>query len=244
MSEWIFPDWPAPAGVAAAITTRRGGFSAAPFDTFNLGDHVGDDPENVSRNRTLLRHRLDLDLEPFWLHQVHGCTVADCGSDDAPLEADASVSTTPGLACAVLTADCLPILLCNRSASRVAAVHAGWRGLAAGVVEAALDRFGEPGGEIIAWLGPAIGPQAFEVGAEVRERFMALDSGHREAFTPGRPGHWMADIYALARRILAGRRLGFVGGGDYCTVSDADRFFSYRRDGVTGRMASLVWLVR
>ena len=242
MGDWIVPDWPAPAGVKAVVTTRSGGFSSAPFDTFNLGDHVGDDPENVSRNRALLRDRLNLDLEPFWLRQVHGCGVAGCRPGGGAVDADASVSTVPGLACAVLTADCLPILLCNRSASRVAAVHAGWRGLASGVIEAALDRFGEPGEEVLAWLGPAIGPQAFEVGGEVRERFIALDPAHRDAFAPGRPGHWMADIYALARRILAARRLGFVGGGDYCTVSDADRFFSYRRDGLTGRMASLVWL--
>jgi YfiH family protein len=204
---------------------------------------VGDDPEKVLRNRSLLRAHLGLDREPFWLRQVHGCTVAGCGSGDQSVEADASVSTNPGHPCAVLTADCLPVLFCNQRANRVAAIHAGWRGLAAGVIEAALDRFDDDGDEILAWLGPAIGPQQFEVGDEVREQFIALDPDHAKSFTAGRSGHWMADIYGLARRRLELREVGFVGGGDYCTVSEADRFFSYRRDGgVTGRMASLIWL--
>ncbi len=242
MVDWIEPDWPAAGQVRAVITTRGGGHSAPPFDTLNLADHVGDDPARVARNRALLREALGLRREPFWLRQVHGCAVAGFQSGAGCVEADASVSQVPGQPCAVLTADCLPLLLCNRAGSRVAAVHAGWRGLVAGIIPAALDRFEEPGEQLLAWLGPAIGPQAFEVGSEVRDRFLALDPRHAAAFRPGRGGRWWADIYDLARRVLADRGLGFVGGGDYCTVGDQDRFFSYRRDGVTGRMASLIWI--
>ncbi|HEC17667.1 MAG TPA: peptidoglycan editing factor PgeF [Sedimenticola sp.] len=239
---WIEPDWPAPSRVRALTTTRQGGFSAPPFDGLNLAGHLGDDPGAVRRNRRLLRESLALPAEPLWLHQVHGAGVVTAGSCPEGWEADAVFTRTPGRVCAVLTADCLPLLLCNRGGDQVAAVHAGWRGLAAGVIEAALERFSAPGRDIMAWLGPAIGPGAFEVGDEVRELFLRQDAAAAEAFSPAGAGRWLADIYRLARRRLAARGLGFVYGGDCCTVSDPERFFSYRRDGRTGRMASLIWI--
>ncbi|MET0101969.1 MAG: peptidoglycan editing factor PgeF [Sedimenticola sp.] len=242
MNDWIYPDWPAPAGVRAVITTRQGGVSRAPYESMNLGDHVGDDPVAVRRNRELLAESLELPSAPLWLNQVHGCTVASCGTDPEGVAADAVVASQRGQVCAVLTADCLPLLLCNRQGDRVAAVHAGWRGLAAGVIEAAVARFDQPGEELLAWLGPAIGPGAFEVGPEVREAFVSFDQFAGEAFSEGVEGRWMADIYRLARRRLEVLRVGYVGGGGYCTVSEQGRFFSYRRDGVTGRMASLIWI--
>lgn len=237
---WLEPDWPAPPGVRAVSTTRRGGVSTGAYADWNLGDHVGDDPRAVARNRTLLRERLALPAEPRWLRQVHGCAVAE-GRGGA-CEADAAVAQVPGEVCAVLTADCLPILLCDRAGTRVGAVHAGWRGLAAGVIEAAVRCLDVPPGELLCWLGPAIGPDAFEVGPEVRERFLAeLGPGAAEAFRPS-AGRWLADLYTLARRRLAGVGVTRVWGGGLCTYADAGRFFSYRRDGVTGRMATLVWI--
>lgn len=244
MPDVVLPDWPAPTGVRALTTTRRGGCSSGPYASLNLGDHVGDDPAHVAENRALLRQQLQLPEEPLWLTQVHGCTVAACGADGAlpGTTADATFSNRSGKVCAVMTADCLPLLLCNRSGTEVAAIHAGWRGLAAGVIEAAIDRFSEPGEQLLAWLGPAIGPEQFEVGDEVREQFLTIDRQNRAAFYAGRPGHWLADIYQLARNRLEQRGVSFIAGGDYCTVSDSERFFSYRRDGVTGRMASLIWI--
>ncbi|MEJ1376977.1 MAG: peptidoglycan editing factor PgeF [Candidatus Sedimenticola sp. (ex Thyasira tokunagai)] len=243
VAEVIVPDWPAPTRVRALTTTRRGGCSRAPYESLNLGTHVGDNPERVANNRALLRQQQGLPADPLWLEQVHGCAVAECSSNerDLPIIADAAFSDRPDKVCAVMTADCLPLLLCNRSGTKVAAVHAGWRGLAAGVIEAAVNRFDEPGESILAWLGPAIGPECFEVGGEVRERFLSIDQQNEAAFQKGAPGHWQADIYKLARIRLGNRGIGFIAGGDYCTVSDSDRFFSYRRDGVTGRMASLIW---
>ncbi len=238
--EWVRPDWPAPARVRAVTTTRKGGFSLLPYQGLNLAQHVGDDPGAVQRNREHVRAALRLPREPAWLRQVHGCGVAPAGVPDCT--ADAVVARVPGQVCAVLTADCLPLLLCDRQGTRVAAVHAGWRGLAAGVIEAALERLGGEPRDLLAWLGPAIGPNAFEVGGEVRETFLARDAGAATAFVPTRPGHWLADLYALARRRLQRQGLGFVGGGNYCTVRDHERFFSYRRDGETGRMASLIWI--
>ncbi len=236
------PQWPAPAGVRAYVTTRKGGHSGGAFAGFNLGDHVGDEPQAVARNRALLRETLELPAEPAWLQQVHGCAVARPGIGEAVPCADAAFSDVPGDVCAVLTADCLPLLMCDRAGTRVAAVHAGWRGLAAGVVEAALDAMDRPGEEILCWLGPAIGPDAFEVGDEVRREFRASDPGSVEAFAPGADGRWTADLYRLARRRLAARGVAYVGGGDYCTYRQPDLFYSYRRDGVTGRMASLIWI--
>jgi YfiH family protein len=206
---------------------------------------VGDDPAAVAQNRRLLRERLDLPAEPHWLRQVHGCEVAapGAGARDLGCEADAAVALGPGVVCAVLTADCLPVLLCDRGGTRVAAVHAGWRGLAEGVIEAAVTRLDTPPDRLIAWLGPAIGRDAFEVGGEVRERFLAT-SGPRaaDAFRAAPGGKWLADLYLLAGLRLAAAGVKDAFGGGLCTFSDPARFFSYRRDGVTGRMASLIWL--
>ncbi len=242
MDDWIVPDWPAPASVRAAMTTRKGGHSASPFHSLNLAEHVDDDPATVARNRVVLSERLELSSEPRWLQQVHGCDVAEVGDGNCGNSADAATTAIPGQVCVVMTADCLPLLLCNRTGTRVAAVHAGWRGLVDGVIEAALARFSEPGNELLAWMGPAIGPERFEVGDEVRARFIAVNPADEAAFTARGTGKWLADIYALARTRLHGANCGYIGGGDYCTVSDSERFFSYRRDGITGRMASLIWI--
>jgi len=242
MPDWIIPQWPVPPSVRALSTTRAGGVSEGRWRSLNLGDHVQDDPAAVSENRRLLMREAGLPSEPFWLRQVHGCAVAETPADEAACEADASWSDRPGRVCAVMTADCLPVLFTNRSGTRVAAAHAGWRGLAAGVLEQVVDRFGEAPGELVAWLGPAIGPEAFEVGDEVREAFVSLHADSGRAFTLSRPGHWLADIYALARTHLRAAGVTQVHGGDFCTFSDSERFFSYRRDGVTGRMATLIWL--
>lgn len=238
--QFIKPDWPAPAGVHALVTTRTGGASLPPFDSLNLGDHVGDDPAAVALNRQRLRAFLP--AEPCWLKQVHGTAVAQADGLRDAIEADASVAFAPGTVCAVLTADCLPVLFCDRQGSRVAAAHAGWRGLAAGVLEASVAALQCESADIMAWLGPAIGPQAFEVGEEVREAFVHDLPATASAFVPGPPGKWFADIYELARLRLARAGVGSVHGGGLCTYADAARFYSYRRDRTTGRMAALVWL--
>jgi YfiH family protein len=181
-------------------------------------------------------------MMPIALQQVHGCTVLETGNDVSGNCADASTTTVSGEVCVVMTADCLPLLLCNRSGTQVAAVHAGWRGLADGVIEAAMAKFSEPGEELLAWLGPAIGPDEFEVGGEVRERFLAKNPSDEKAFIAKGSDKWLADIYALARTRLASANCGYVGGGDYCTVTESERFFSYRREGITGRMAALIWI--
>ncbi|MFJ4197043.1 peptidoglycan editing factor PgeF [Pseudomonas sp. NPDC089534] len=236
---WLTPDWPAPASVKACVTTREGGVSEAPFDTLNLGDHVDDRPQDVAENRRRLTDRFS--IRPAWLQQVHGIAVAH--ADPAVVAtADASWTATPGIACAAMTADCLPALFCDRAGTRVAAAHAGWRGLAAGVLEATLDTLGTAPEEVLVWLGPAIGPQAFEVGPEVREVFVDQLPAAAAAFVPSQnAGKFMADIYLLARLRLAERGVTAVYGGGFCTVSDP-RFFSYRRASRTGRFASLVWL--
>ena len=245
--ELIEPDWPAPASVRACTTTRLGGVSQGPFASLNLGDHVGDDPEHVARNREILCSHLGLPAEPLWLRQVHGRDVARAECPVAPIpEADAAIATTPGAVCAVMTADCLPLLLCDDQGTRVSAVHAGWRGLASGVLESAVAAMAVAPERLLVWMGPAIGPGAFEVGPEVRAAFIAEDTEAQAAFRPS-PGtaqdaRWLADLFELARLRLA--RLGVervYGGGD-CTFSQPGRFFSYRRDGTTGRLASLIWL--
>nr|WP_232470538.1 peptidoglycan editing factor PgeF [Methylococcus sp. BF19-07] len=217
---------------------RLGGVSAGVYAGLNLGLHVGDDPAAVATNRALLRRNLGLPAEPAWLRQVHGNAAVEAGREAEP-EADASYTWNVGVVCAVMTADCLPVLLCTRDGAGVAAVHAGWRGLAGGVIEQAVAALGAS--DLLAWLGPAIGPEAFEVGDEVRAAFLAQDAESDAAFRPGDNGRWLADIYRLARLRL--RRLGIrdVHGGGWCTYGDESRFFSYRRDGVTGRMATLVW---
>ncbi len=236
-------DWPAPDNVQAVTTSRIGGVSQPPWDSFNLADHVGDHPAAVQANRELLLEELALPAEPAWLKQVHGTRVVRLDEPPAePPEADASVADAPGRVCAVLTADCLPVLFCDRAGRHVAAAHAGWRGLASGVLEATVAAMGVDGNEILAWLGPAIGPQAFEVGEEVRTAFVDADADSVTAFVAQGEGRWLADIDQLARRRLARVGVTAVYGGDRCTYSEAGMFYSYRRDGVTGRMASLVWL--
>ena len=241
MSDWLIPDWPAPAGVKACVTTRAGGVSLAPFDSLNLGDHVDDSPEAVAENRRRLTDHFS--IQPAWLKQVHGIAVAHA-DPSLTATADASWTATPGIACTAMTADCLPALFCDRAGTRVAAAHAGWRGLAAGVLEATLDSLAVPPEEVLVWLGPAIGPQAFEVGPEVRETFVEQLPKAAKAFVPSaNAGKFLADIYELARLRLAARGVTAVYGGGFCTVTDP-RFFSYRRSPRTGRFASLVWLER
>ena len=239
----IIPDWPVPAGVASLVTTRSGGLSRDAFASLNLGDHVGDDPAAVAANRDIVRQHVG--GEPAWLSQVHGTRVVDAAEFVGvaiPPEADASFARRRGAACVVMTADCLPVLFCDTAGTVVAAAHAGWRGLQGGVLEATVAAMGVPAASLMAWLGPAIGPEAFEVGGEVRDAFMAGDPEAAEAFKPAANGKWLADIYHLARQHLARLGVTRVFGGGFCTVSENERFFSYRRDGKTGRMASLIWL--
>ncbi len=238
--ELIRPDWPAPERVKAVSTTRVGGVSDGPWASLNLGDHVGDVAERVAQNRRRLCAALGLSDEPGWLEQVHGTRVRVAG--DPHSCADAAVEDRPGRACVVMTADCLPVLLCDRDGTRVAAAHAGWRGLLGGVLEATVDAFGRPPARMMAWLGPAIGPRAFAVGDEVRHAFVAERAGDARRFRARRDGRWLADLYGLARDRLGALGITQVSGGDRCTYSEPDTFFSYRRDGISGRMASLIWL--
>jgi len=222
------------------MTLRTGGASTGPYASFNLGNHVGDAAGAVAKNRRRLREALRLPSEPLWLEQVHGTEVAHFEGLPRP-RADAAVATQAGQVCAVMVADCLPVLLADREGTCVAAAHAGWRGLAAGVLEATVAAMPVEPARILAWLGPAIGPDAFEVGPEVREVFLAADGGASEAFRAAAGDRWLADIYRLARRRLAAVGVQAVYGGEGCTVSDPARFYSFRRDGATGRMAALVW---
>jgi hypothetical protein len=243
--QWITPDWPAPAHVRAAATTRVGGVSVGAFASLNLGAHVGDDPAAVTENRRRVRETLELPQEPLWLQQVHGVHVhLNEAQVSAPPTADASAAFATGRVCAVLTADCLPVLFTDQAGTRVAAAHAGWRGLAGGVLARTIAALGVRPAELLAWLGPAIEQAAFEVGSEVREQFLSLDPAAAAAFAPNARGRWQADLYALARAQLARLGVGGVHGGDYACYADPERFFSYRRDGQTGRMATLIWLAR
>ena len=238
-SDWLLPDWPAPANVRACVTTRAGGVSLPPFDGLNLGDHVEDEPQAVTENRRLLVELLG--CRPAWLKQVHSPDVVAADPAQVPT-ADASWTATPGTACVVLTADCLPALFCDRAGTRVAVAHAGWRGLAGGVLENTVAALGVEPDELLVWLGPAIGPQSFEVGAEVREVFVAQHAEAERAFVPSaNAGKYLADLYSLARIRLAAIGVTAVHGGGLDTFSDP-RFFSYRRAARTGRFASLVWL--
>ncbi len=243
--DFVSPDWPASANVRALTTTRVGGLSQGSYASFNLGDHVGDDPGAVKHNRAQLREALALlSSEPLWLKQVHGVNVVNAASMPPNVVADGAWTDKPGVVLAVLTADCLPVFVCNRAGTKIALLHAGWRGLAAGVVEAGLRALATPGAELLAWLGPAIGPAAYEVGDDVRNAFVAQDAGATTAFRPSRDGRWFADLYALARRRLQAQGVNAIHGGNFCTVRERERFFSNRRDGVTGRMASLIWIAR
>ena len=249
---WLEADWPAPPGVRALTTMRRGmGVSRAPFDGFNLGLRNGDDPDAALENRRQLEAALGLPSAPRWLRQVHGTNVfllpasgekmpkADEGQEPT---ADASVTSTPGSVLAILTADCLPVVFAAKDGSEIAVAHAGWRGLVAGVLEATVAAMRTPPSRLVAWLGPAAGPGAYEIGAEVFDAFALCDPRAETAFVPTRPGHWNVDLYALAKRRLADVGVVDVHGGGLCTMSDPSRFFSHRRDQRTGRMATLAWI--
>jgi len=240
--EIIRPDWDVPRNIIACTTTRQGGYSQGAWASFNLASHVEDDPVAVSQNRSLLKSFLQLPSEPVWLEQVHGCDVVIADNVNDVPACDASFTQQPDVVCAVLTADCLPLLLCSEEGDQVAAVHAGWRGLAAGVIEQTVSSMNCPGEKILAWLGPAIGPDAFEVGAEVREIFTGFDSQASSAFKE-HGNKWLCDIYQLARQRLENLGISQISGGDYCTYHDSGRFYSYRRDGETGRMASLICIL-
>lgn len=243
---WIVPDWNTPRNVRTLITTRCGGVSQGEYTSLNLGDHVGDEADSVSANRQ--RVCTQINALPRWLEQVHGTVVIDAAvhlprADALPPRADASFVRRPGIACAVMTADCLPVLFCDDAGRVVAAAHAGWRGLLDGVLEQAVSAMGVAGDQVLAYLGPAIGPQAFEVGDEVRDAFIERDARAAGCFQALSGGKWLADLYGLARQRLAGKGVFKVHGGEFCTFNEPDRFFSYRRDGKTGRMASMIWLV-
>lgn len=240
--EWLVPDWPAPPHVHAFATTRAGGVSSGEYGSMNLGLSSGDDAARVAANRERLRAALPGD--PTWLVQVHGRDVADLDrwtGPDRP-RADAALTRERGRVAGVLTADCLPVAFCDRAGTCVAVAHAGWRGLAAGVLESTIEAMYRRPGDILAWMGPAIGPQSFEVGPEVLEAFLAGDPGAGEAFRDHGPGKHLADLYALARRRLARAGVGYVGGGGSCTMREAHRFFSYRRCRESGRMGTFAWI--
>lgn len=251
---WLEADWPAPPGVRAVTSLRGGeGVSAPPFDRLNLGLNCGDDPAAVAENRRRLAAWLRLPSEPRWLRQVHGRTVVrfpaaaaeEAGGDSAaPPEADAAVTSEPGVVLAILTADCLPVVFAARDGGELGAAHAGWRGLAAGVLEATVAAMATPPAGLVAWLGPAAGPAHYEIGAEVREAFVSGDLGAASAFVPTRPGHWRVDLCALARRRLAAAGVTEVHGGGLCTIAEPSRFFSHRRDGRSGRLVTLAWRAR
>ena len=241
----IEADWPAPAHIRALTTTRQGGVSEAPFNSLNMGDHVDDAPHAVAANRQQLLATLGLDTPPQWLQQVHGTDVVEALPDGEVRIADACWSEQPGQGCIVMTADCLPVCFTDRTGSRVAAAHAGWRGLCNGVLENTLAQFADPA-EVMVWLGPAIGLDAFEVGEEVREQFCRRQASAAAAFrpVPGKDGKWLADIYQLARLRLQAAGVNSIHGGGFCTFTDSARFFSYRREARTGRMATLIWIDR
>lgn len=246
MNAWLAADWPAPPGVRAVTTTRQGlGVSLAPFDAFNLGARCGDDAGAVAENRRQLETALALPSPPRWLRQVHGIAVAAEPGLDEP-EADASVTCIAGTVLAILTADCLPVVFAAKDGSEIAAAHAGWRGLAAGMLEATVAAMQAPPGETIAWLGPCAGPAAYEIDAQVRDAFLVHAPRAEAAFVATRTGHWQVDLHALARMRLAdaGIRAADIHGGGLCTISDPARFFSHRRDQRTGRMATLAWIAR
>jgi YfiH family protein len=229
-----------PPGIAAVSTERDGGTSKGPYSSLNLGAHVGDDPACVAANRAALAAALDLPSEPAWLEQVHGARVIDLDAEP-PGTADAAVTSTAGRVLAVLTADCLPVLLASVDGARIGVAHAGWRGLAAGVLPAAVACMGLAPRRLLAWLGPAIGPASYEVGADVRDAFVGGNPATKDCFSPGRPGHWQADLYGLARHALAAAGVEAVFGGNFCTFADSERFFSHRRAAPCGRMATLIW---
>ena len=239
---WIAAEWPAPANVVAGTTTRVGGVSTGAYESLNLGGHVGDDVAAVNENRGRLRTALELPNEPRWISQVHGADVVIADDSawavDGP-EADAVLTRNTGQVCAVLTADCVPVLLCAADGSEVAAVHAGWRGIAAGIIGNAVQSMTARPDRLLAWLGPAIGQAAYEVGEDMRAVFKDTSHGR---FAPNEAGRWQADLYGLARDALAAAGVQAVYGGGFCTASEPERFFSHRRDGLCGRQASLIFM--
>lgn len=244
MNDWIIPDWPAPASVGAISTTRLGGVSKGPWQSLNLGLNSGDSADDVRLNRALLEEILP--AAPYWLQQVHGKRVvqhpgAALSVEPAVLQADAQFTRDKHAVCAILAADCLPVLFCDRGGTVVAAAHAGWRGMAAGVLENTVANMSQPADELMAWMGPAIGPAVYQVGEEVKAAFASQQAAGADAFRPD-GDRWLLDLYAMARHCLQQAGVGHISGGGYCTFSDSKRFFSYRREPVTGRMASLVWL--
>ncbi len=240
MSHYILPDWPVPPQIKAVSTTRLGGESKGAYLSNNLATHVGDNETHVMNNRNRLNQKLKLPSEPLWLNQTHSTVVVDAASRQT--NGDACYSHQPGEVCVVMTADCLPILLADKQGRQVAAIHAGWRGLLNGIIEQTVQRFSGDSGDIIAWLGPAIGPGAFEVGADVRDLFIEDNLDNLQAFRQCTSDKWLANIYQLARIRLEALSINSIFGGDFCTFSDESRFYSYRRDKVCGRMASLIWI--
>lgn len=238
----IFPDWPAPETIKALSTTRQGGFSLPPYDGFNLGTHVGDEPNTVIKNRDYLVDVAQLPESPRWLNQIHGTRVINSNDWQLNIDADAIVSQQNNHICTIMTADCLPLLLCNKQGDTVAAIHAGWRGLSAGIIEKTITEFHCAHQDILVWLGPAIGPNQFEVGTDVYQTFIQHSAKAIQAFQQTDATHYLADIYLLARQRLTALGVNAIFGGDLCTASDQQHFFSYRRDEVTGRMASMIWI--
>lgn len=236
----IIPDWPAPANVKAVSSTRLGGCSLAPYDSLNLGQHVGDNPDTVKQNRQLLQQQAMMPTEPFWLNQIHSADVITLPSPQVLPAADAAFSHQRQQICTVMTADCLPVLFCNQAGTEIAAAHAGWRGLCDGVLENTVRHFSEPS-TVMAWLGPAISKTAFEVGDDVRTAFVRQHAEAEQAFTALNNNKWLADLYLLARQRLAMVGVNIIAGGNFCTFGQQAEFFSYRRDGQTGRMASCIW---
>ncbi len=237
----ISPDWPAPTGVKAVTTERGGGVSRGPYASLNLGTQAGDDPDSVAANRRILAAELELPAQPSWLEQVHGTTVVDLDTE-SPGAADGAVTSSAERVCAVLSADCLPVLFASSAAVRIGVAHAGWRGLASGVLPAVVAAMGGDPGDLLAWIGPAIDSAAYEVGADVRAVFVAADSGADACFTPNGRGRWQADLYGLARRSLEAAGVSAIYGGNFCTYSETERFYSHRREAPCGRMATLIWL--
>ncbi|WP_133011696.1 peptidoglycan editing factor PgeF [Marinomonas flavescens] len=238
---YLTPSWPVPANVKAYVSTRKGGVSQGEFSSLNLGAHVGDDMSDVQTNRQIFSSIVAMPDSLIWLNQVHGIDVAVLPNDCDSIAADAATTTELGQVCAVLTADCLPVFFCNKSGTQVAVAHAGWRSLCSGVLEETLSHF-SVSDDIVVWLGPAIGPEAFEVGGEVRDAFIERQKEAEAAFTLQNNGKWLGDLYLLARQRLAAQGVTEVYGGDFCTYQNEDQFFSYRREGKTGRMASVIWL--
>jgi len=239
---YLLPNWPAPGNVHALTTLRSGGYSAGPYASFNLALHTDDDPAAVGKNRELLRSYFQLPAEPIWLQQVHSNHLIEAGSTGVDTRADGCWSRTRGCVCAVLTADCLPVLICDRGGYKVAAAHAGWRGLNAGVISNAVNILQSDPAELMVWLGPAIGPLAFEVGLDVMQAFTSKNHSNASAFRQVDDSHWLCDIYQLAKIELETLGVTAIYGGDACSYTDEQRFYSYRRDGISGRMASIIWL--